>query len=71
MGDAQTICAGIFNQSMGARNQVGIGLSYRPVRLHTLGASIRWNRLLGSLKVKKIPSLEKGTAGKGGGEKMA
>jgi hypothetical protein len=23
-------------QSMGARNQVGIGLSYRPARLHSL-----------------------------------
>ncbi len=29
-------CAGIFKQSMGARNRVGIGLSYRPVRLHSL-----------------------------------
>jgi hypothetical protein len=28
--------AGIFNQSMGARNRVGIGLSYRPARLHSL-----------------------------------
>jgi hypothetical protein len=28
-------CAGIFNQSMGARNRVGIGLSYRLARLHT------------------------------------
>jgi hypothetical protein len=25
-------CAGIFKQSMGARNQVGIGLSHRPAR---------------------------------------
>jgi hypothetical protein len=29
-------CAGIFKQSMGARNRVGIGLSYRPARLHSL-----------------------------------
>ncbi len=29
-------CAGIFKQSMGARNRVGIGLSYRPARLHTV-----------------------------------
>ncbi len=29
------ICAGIFKQSMGARNRVGIELSYRPTRLHT------------------------------------
>jgi hypothetical protein len=28
--------AGTLEQSMGARNQAGIGLSYRPVRLHTL-----------------------------------
>jgi hypothetical protein len=28
--------AGIFKQSMGARNQVGIGLSYRLARLHSL-----------------------------------
>ncbi len=27
--------AGIFKQSMGARNRVGIGLSYRPARIHT------------------------------------
>jgi hypothetical protein len=29
-------CAGIFKQYMGARNRVGIGLSYRPARLHRL-----------------------------------
>ncbi len=29
-------CAGIFKQSMGPRNRVGIGLSYRPARLHSL-----------------------------------
>ncbi len=28
-------CAGILEQSMGARNRVGIGLLYRPVRLNT------------------------------------
>ncbi len=28
--------AGIFKQSMGARNRVGIGLSYRPARLNSL-----------------------------------
>jgi hypothetical protein len=27
---------GIFKQSMGARNRVGIGLSYPPARLHRL-----------------------------------
>ncbi len=44
-------CAGIFEQSMGARNRVGIGLSYRPARLQRLAESIPWNRLLGSIKV--------------------
>jgi hypothetical protein len=32
--------AGILEQSMGARNRVGIGLSYRPARLHRLAESI-------------------------------
>jgi hypothetical protein len=44
-------CAGIFKQSMGARNRVGIGLSYQPGRLHVLAELIPWNRFLGSLKV--------------------
>jgi hypothetical protein len=44
-------CAGIFKQSMGARNRVGIGLSYRPTRLHSLVELVPWTRLLGSLKV--------------------
>jgi hypothetical protein len=43
------LCTGILEQSMGAWNQVGIGLSYR---LHWLWESIiPWNRFLGSLKV--------------------
>ncbi len=29
-------CAGIFKRSIGARNRVGIGLSYRPARIHKL-----------------------------------
>ncbi len=33
------------------RNRVGIGLSYRPARLHWLAESIPCNRFLGSLKV--------------------
>ncbi len=37
-------CAGIFKQSLGARNRVGIGLSYRPARLHRLAELIPWNR---------------------------
>jgi hypothetical protein len=42
--------AGILEQSMGARNQVGIGLSYQPARLHKLAKSISWNQFLGSFK---------------------
>jgi hypothetical protein len=30
------VSAGIFQQSMEARNRVGIGLSYQPARLHRL-----------------------------------
>jgi hypothetical protein len=46
--------AGIFKHSLGARNRVGIGLSYRPTRLHRLLEMIPWNRFLGSLKVLKF-----------------
>ncbi len=46
-----TSCAGFFWQSMGARNRVVIGLSYRPARLHRHSELIPWNRFLGSLKV--------------------
>ncbi len=42
-------CAGIFKQSMGTRIRVGIGLSYRPARLHMLAELIPWNRFVGSL----------------------
>jgi hypothetical protein len=45
--------AGIFKQSMGARNHVGIGLSYRPARLHRLVEFIPWIRFLGSIKILK------------------
>ncbi len=39
-----TYCAGIFKQSMGARNRVGNGLSYRPAGLeHRLADSIPGN----------------------------
>ncbi len=44
-------CAGIFQQSMGARNRVGIGLSYRPARLHNLAELVPWKKsILGLLK---------------------
>jgi hypothetical protein len=49
--------AGIFEQSMGARNRAGIGLSYRPARLHRLAESNPWNRFLGSLKVNNTGSV--------------
>ncbi len=43
--------AGIFKESMGARNRGGIGLSYRPARLHRLAELIPWDRFLGSINV--------------------
>ncbi len=42
--------AGIYKQSMGARNRVGIG--YRPARLHRLAEFIPW-------KLESIPGLYK------------
>jgi hypothetical protein len=45
------LCAGIFKQSLGARGRLGIGLSYRPARLHSLAELVPRNRFLGSLKV--------------------
>jgi hypothetical protein len=33
-------CAGIFKQSMGAGNRVGIGLSYWPARVENLSSSM-------------------------------
>jgi hypothetical protein len=44
-------CPEFFKQSMGARNRVGIGLLFRPARLHRMAESIPGNRFLGSLKV--------------------
>ncbi len=46
-------CAGIIEPSMRARNRIGIGLSYRPARLHRLTKLIPWHRILGSLKAWK------------------
>ncbi len=46
--------AEIFKESMGTRNQGGIGLSYRPARLHRLAEFVPGNRFLGSLKVYKF-----------------
>jgi hypothetical protein len=47
------ISAGIFKQSIWARNRVGIELSYRTARLHSLAL---WNQFLGSLKFKNSGS---------------
>jgi hypothetical protein len=38
---------------MGARHRLGIGLSYRPARLHRLAELMPWHRFLGSIKVSK------------------
>ncbi len=46
-----SLSTGIFKKSMGARHRVGIGLSYRPARLHGLAEFIPWNLFLGSIKV--------------------
>ncbi len=52
------LCAGIFKQSMGAWNRVGIVLSYyRPARLCSLTELVPWNRFLSSLKSLKIRAL--------------
>jgi hypothetical protein len=48
-----TTCAGIFKQSIGARNRVGIGLSYRSARLHSLAESIPRNKFLVFVNVYK------------------
>ncbi len=45
-------CAGIWEQSMAAKNREGAGLLYRPTSY--IGW---WNRFLGSLKVLKILAL--------------
>jgi len=50
-------CAGILKQFMGARNRVGIGLSYRPARLHSLAELVPWNRIHGLHKSLKIWAL--------------
>ncbi len=44
--------AGIFKKSMGARNRGGIGLSYRPARLHRLAEFIPWNQFRGPIRLK-------------------
>jgi hypothetical protein len=53
--------AGIFKQSMGARNQIGIGLSYRPARLHRLTELMPWNRSLACLNIYEFRLWRAGT----------
>ncbi len=53
---SRMVCVGIFEQSMGARNRVQIGLSYRPAMIHTVDGRYRLipqNRFLCPLKVLK------------------
>jgi hypothetical protein len=38
---------------MGARNRGGIGLSYRPARLHRLAEFIPWNQCRGPINMLK------------------
>ncbi len=52
-------CAGILEQSIGARNRVRIRLSYRSARLHRLVESIP--RLHKSLKIPSLSSYKKVT----------
>ncbi len=47
------IWVGIFKKSMGARHRVGIGLLYRPARVHRLAEFIPWNRFRGPIHVQK------------------
>ncbi len=60
VGYARKPRAGILKQSMGARNRVGIGLSYRPAGLRRLAECIPWNRFLGSINVYKYWSGQQG-----------
>ncbi len=49
-----------LNNLWGTRNRVGIGLSYRPTRLHSLVELLPWNRFLGCLKVYKFGLWKRG-----------
>ncbi len=60
---------GIFKQSMGARNRVGTGLSYRPARLHSLAEFGSLKSILGlpkSLKLRPLCLYPLKEAGGGG-----
>ncbi len=49
--------AGIFKQSMGAKNRVGIELFFRPARLHRLTESRSLESIPGLFTSLKIPPL--------------
>jgi hypothetical protein len=57
MGEKASVLCWNFQQSMGARNRVEIGLSYRP-------ELVPWNRFLGSLRLK-IRALKRRRRGQG------
>jgi hypothetical protein len=58
LGKGSLSCAGIFKQSVGTRKRVGIGLSYRPARLHRLLAEFdSLDSIPGLLKSLKIRAL--------------
>ncbi len=48
--------AGLFKKSMGAKNRGGIGLSYRPARLHRLAEFIHQNQFRGPKTFKNTSS---------------
>ncbi len=52
------LSAGILEQSVEARNRVGTGLSYRPVRLQRLAVFDSLESILGLLKSLKIRVLD-------------
>ncbi len=56
-GQGPVASAGIFKQSMGARNRVGIGLSYRPASLHSVAELGSSESILGILKSLTIRPL--------------
>jgi hypothetical protein len=60
-GLSHVYSAGMFKQSMKTRNRVGIGLSYRPARLHRLAVdSFESNPgLLESLKIRALKTKTK------------
>jgi hypothetical protein len=56
-----------LNNHMGARNRVGIGLSYRPTRLYSLAELVLGIGLLKSLKIWALVSFSRTVKSGGGG----